>query len=56
MAIIQSLAIKNFQSIRERVLIEFKPLTLLYGPNSAGKRAILDALTPITAVSAKTRA
>ena len=51
MAIIQSLAIKNFQSIRERVLIEFKPLTLLYGPNSAGKSAILDALTMLGAVT-----
>ena len=54
MAIIQSLAIKNFQSIRERVLIEFKPLTLLYGPNSAGKSAILDALTLVGAVVGRT--
>ena len=42
--IIKSLAIENFKGIREPVRVEFKPLTLLYGPNSAGKSTIVQAI------------
>ncbi|MFO1377320.1 MAG: DUF3696 domain-containing protein [Steroidobacteraceae bacterium] len=34
----------NFQSIRGPVTIDLAPLTLLYGPNSAGKSAVADAI------------
>ena len=39
-----ALEIEGFQSIRDPIRIEFAPITLLYGPNSAGKSAIFDAL------------
>ncbi len=34
--IIKALTIENFKGIREPVRVEFKPITLLFGPNSAG--------------------
>lgn len=37
------LHLKNFQSIREAT-VDISPLTLLYGPNSAGKSTIADAI------------
>ena len=42
--IIKALILENFKGIREPVRIEFKPITLLFGPNSAGKSTILQAL------------
>src|SRR5438874_13054301 len=36
--------IENFKSVAERQAIELKPITLLFGPNSAGKSTILQAL------------
>lgn len=42
--IIKALTIENFKGIREPVRVEFKPITLLYGPNSAGKSTIVQAL------------
>src|SRR6516225_10681723 len=36
--------IANFKGIGERQTIELKPITLLFGPNSAGKSTILQAL------------
>ncbi|WP_315796602.1 AAA family ATPase [Bradyrhizobium sp. SZCCHNRI3043] len=36
--------IENFKGIRERELIELRPITLLFGPNSVGKSTILQAL------------
>jgi hypothetical protein len=41
---ITSIAIENFKGIRERIAIELKPITLFFGPNSAGKSTILHAL------------
>jgi hypothetical protein len=41
---ITGISIENFKGIRERVELELKPLTLLFGPNSAGKSTILHAL------------
>src|SRR5262249_20295171 len=43
-SMITSVAIENFKGIRDRVSFELKPLTLLFGPNSAGKSTILHAL------------
>jgi hypothetical protein len=42
--IITALTIENFKSIREPVRVEFKPITLLFGPNSTGKSTIVQAL------------
>jgi AAA15 family ATPase/GTPase len=42
--IIKALTIENFKGIREPVRVEFKPITLLYGPNSAGKSTIVQAI------------
>ena len=41
---ITKIAIENFKGIGERVEVELRPLTLLFGPNSAGKSSILHAL------------
>lgn len=38
------LSIENFKGIRDRVEVELRPLTLLFGANSAGKSSILHAL------------
>ena len=38
------LEVENFKAIRGRQVIELRPLTLLFGPNSAGKSTILHAL------------
>ncbi len=44
------LVLENFQSLRERTEIPISPLTFLYGPNSAGKSCIHDALSLINNV------
>jgi predicted ATP-dependent endonuclease of OLD family len=36
--------LENFQSLRAPAYIKLKGITMLYGPNSAGKSSILDAL------------
>jgi hypothetical protein len=41
---ITAIAIENFKGIGERVSLELKPITLLFGPNSAGKSTVLHAL------------
>lgn len=41
---ITGISIENFKGVRDRVDIEFKPITLLFGANSAGKSTILHAL------------
>lgn len=41
---ITKIAIENFKGIRDRVEFELKPLTLLFGANSAGKSTVLHAL------------
>jgi hypothetical protein len=43
-ATLRSLTIENFKAIKDPVKIEFKPITLLFGPNSAGKSTIIQAL------------
>jgi len=42
--IIKALTIENFKGISKPVRVEFKPITLLFGPNSAGKSTIVQAL------------
>ncbi len=41
---ITGISIENFKGIRERVEIELRPITLLFGANSAGKSSILNAI------------
>ena len=41
---ITAITIENFKGIKEPVRVELKPLTLLFGPNSAGKSTIVQAL------------
>ncbi len=41
---ITAIEIENFKAIGERVRVELKPLTLLFGPNSAGKSTLLQAI------------
>ncbi len=41
---IKSISIENFKGIGEKVTIPLKPITLLFGANSAGKSTILQAL------------
>jgi AAA15 family ATPase/GTPase len=41
---ITSITIENFKGIRDRVKIDLKPITLLFGPNSGGKSTIIQAL------------
>lgn len=43
-ASLTGIQIENFKGIREPVQIELRPLTLLFGTNSAGKSSILHAL------------
>lgn len=41
---ITNITIENFKGIGDRVSVELKPITLLFGPNSAGKSTVLHAL------------
>lgn len=41
---ITAIELENFKGIAERVRVELKPITLLFGANSAGKSTILHAL------------
>ena len=41
---IKALTIENFKGIRDPLRIDIKPVTLLFGPNSAGKSTILHAI------------
>jgi len=43
MSRITAIELESFQSIERRTRIELKPITLLFGPNSAGKSTIFDA-------------
>lgn len=43
-ALIRSLSLKNFKGFSEEVHIELRPITLLFGANSAGKSSVLHAL------------
>ncbi len=41
---ITAIHIENFKGIRERVKVDLKPITLLFGPNSSGKSSIIQAI------------
>jgi len=41
---ITKIAVENFKGIKDRIEIDLKPITLLFGPNSAGKSTIIQAL------------
>ncbi len=41
---ITGITIENFKGIRERVKLDFRPITLLFGANSAGKSTVLQML------------
>ena len=41
---INKLFLENFQTIKDGVWIDLKPITIIVGPNSAGKSAIHDAI------------
>ena len=43
-ALIRSLSLKNFKGFSDEVRIELRPITLLFGANSAGKSSVLHAL------------
>jgi hypothetical protein len=43
-SLIKSLSLKNFKGFSDEVHIEFRPVTLLFGANSAGKSSVLHAL------------
>jgi hypothetical protein len=47
---ITAIELENFQSIERRTRIELRPITLLFGPNSAGKSAVFDALELLRAL------
>lgn len=42
--LISRLTLENFKSIGNRAEVELAPITLLYGPNSAGKTSVLQSL------------
>lgn len=42
--VVEEISLENFQSIFERTTFPIKPITFLFGPNSAGKSAIFDLL------------
>lgn len=43
-SLIKSLSLKNFKGFSEDVRIELRPITLLFGANSAGKSSVLQAM------------
>jgi predicted ATPase len=43
-SLIKSLSLKNFKGFSDEVRIELRPITLLFGTNSAGKSSVLQAL------------
>lgn len=42
--LITAIELENFKGIGERIRLELKPITLLFGPNSAGKSTVIQAL------------
>lgn len=41
---LRRLEMENFKGSRERVVIDLAPVTLVFGPNSAGKSSVLQAI------------
>ncbi len=49
-SLVSALSLKNFKGFSEEVRIELRPITLLFGANSAGKSSVLQALQLIREV------
>lgn len=41
---IAAITVQNFKSVRGECSVDFRPITFLFGPNSAGKSTVLQAL------------
>jgi predicted ATPase len=41
---LSSISIENFKGVGERITLDLRPITLLFGPNSGGKSTILQAI------------
>ena len=50
---LHSLSISNFKSFHQTGPIEFAPVTVLFGPNAAGKSNFLDALQLLTRLASE---
>ena len=50
---IRRIHLKSFQSIREKTTLQLAPITMLLGPNSAGKSSISDSLSTIAKLPKK---
>ena len=44
MTALTGIYLRNFQSIKDPIFLQLDKLCFLYGPNSAGKSSVLDAL------------
>jgi hypothetical protein len=42
--ILKSISLENFKAVKHPIKISFNPITLLFGPNSAGKSTIIQSL------------
>jgi AAA15 family ATPase/GTPase len=42
--VIHAISVKNFKSLKETGMLRLKPITLLVGPNSSGKTALLQTI------------
>ena len=49
-SLIRSITLKNFKGFSEEVQINLRPITLLFGPNSAGKSSVLQAMQYVNEV------
>jgi hypothetical protein len=49
-ALIRSITLQNFKGFSEEVRIDLRPITLLFGANSAGKSSVLQALQYVNEV------
>ncbi len=47
---ISGISIENFKGVRDRIDLDLRPITLLFGANSAGKSTITDSLNYFEAV------
>jgi AAA15 family ATPase/GTPase len=49
-SLIRSITLKNFKGFSEEVRINLRPITLLFGANSAGKSSVLQAMQYVNEV------
>ena len=53
---LKHLILENFKAFRERTVIDFAPITLIYGKNSSGKSSIIQSLLLLRQSQQNTRA